>query len=70
LSDLSIDIFREIIYKTKGEKEKEFLTHILNELTKIHSRILSLENRRITKTDVLELNRESSELVNYLNNPK
>ncbi len=70
LSDLSIEIFREIIYKTKGEKEKEFLTHILNELTKIHSRILSLENRRITKTDVLELNRESRELVNYLNNPK
>jgi len=70
LSDLSIEIFKEIIYKTKGEKEKEFLTHILNELTKIHSRILSLENRRITKTDVLELNRESKELVNYLNNPK
>lgn len=70
ISELSIEIFKEIIQKTKDDTEKVFLNQILSKLIHIHYKILSLENRDITKSDILDLNKYALELIEIIHIPQ
>ncbi len=70
ISELSIEIFKEIIQKTKDQAEKDFLNQILSKLTIIHLKILALESRGTTKLDIQDINKDALELLNIIQTPK
>lgn len=69
ISDLSVEIIREIIKRTSDDKEKEFLNKFLDYLVKIDTIINSYENNRITKESILNLSILAEEIKVFLDTP-
>jgi hypothetical protein len=69
ISELSVEIIKEIIKRTKDENEKIFLNKFLDYLIKVDIIINSYENNRITKESIQKLSVLANEIKVFLDTP-
>ena len=69
ISELSVEIIKEIIKRTEDENEKKFLNRFLEYLIKVDLIINSYENNRITKDSIQNLSLLANEIKLFLDTP-
>jgi hypothetical protein len=69
ISELSVEIIKEIIKRTKDENEKIFLNKFLDYLINVDIIINSYENNRITKESIQKLSVLANEIKVFLDTP-